>query len=208
MYLSYNKSGWVNSTKINRKLVARVGIIAVVMIVLFRYLGTLSGKSGMYTAYDNISIYVGSSIVCFDKYVTGTSNLPQDFSVTLMGSLWSMLNRFGANIHISEHVWSHQYWMHGASNVYTSIFPLYVKFGAIGTFILELLFGFISGSLWYRLKQGIASWAFVVVFGSFFFCFTYYSIAERVFSQIFTLTSVIEIIVTYLIISKLEIQSQ
>lgn len=204
MYLNYYKNGWTSPKKINRKLVVSVLVIAVVMVLLFRYFGTFSGKSGRYTLYDNICIYVGSSIVCLDKYLRGTSNLSSDFQVTLMSSLWSMLNKFGANIPISDSVWNHQYWNNGSSNVYTSLFPLYVKFGALGTLILQFLFGFCSGSLWKRLKKGVVTWSLVVIFASFFYFYTYYSIAERVFSQLFTLTSAIQIVATCVLFSWME----
>ena len=170
-------------------------------IFSFRYLGTFTGKTSRYSTYENLSIYFCGSIICFDKYLNGAVVL-KDYSPLLFNGIYSILNRIGASISLDNYVLPHTYWGKDfGANIYTSFLPYYSEFGLSGLLLIEFAIGLFYGTWWKKIMHGNASLFSIAIFGYFFYILVYYPIAERFFSQIFTLTSIIELVFAYLFFS-------
>ena len=211
LFFNYKKKNWsYKASNVSTKF--KVFLIFAVAIGGFRLLGYLTGKSNMYSFYDNICVYLGSPIVCLDRVVTGTANLRPGFHVTLVTSLLRMLNSVGIHIDLTGYVTPHQYWTsqtgRWGSNIYTSLFPFYINYGLVPLFISEFIFGSLYSILWNSVKSGKGSWtSFIIYADMFFYYICMFSIAERFFSQFFTLTSMVEIAVIAFIVKQLVISN-
>jgi oligosaccharide repeat unit polymerase len=188
-YMYYKKVNWL--PRANKKLVFRFFVIFVCVLFAFRMYGYLTGKSASSSLYDNISIYIGSSIICLDSYVTGASGISPLYRPQLLKGIYNALGYFGIKIP-STFSLPHQYWSNGASNVYTSLLPFLVLFGVIGLIVAKFVFGLIYGHLWKKIKSGKHE-MLAMCYGSFFNYLTMFSIAERMVSQLITLTTLVEI---------------
>lgn len=195
LFISYFKKGWIGK-KIRKGIGLKIVLIFVIALIAFRLLGYLTGKSDTYSLYDNMCIYMGSPIVCFDKFINGSGvRFISEYKPQLFKGIYSVINLLGGNIQINNYVFPHQYWNHAGSNIYTSLFVYYYKYGMIGLFFIESILGFLYGIMWKNLKKQYVKISFIVIYCNLFFYYiVMYFAAERFFSMLFTITSVFEIV--------------
>lgn len=194
MFLVYYKSNWL-TRKENKRLIFFVIILMVFGVFLFRLLGYLTGKSTLSNAYDNVSLYAGSSFISFDIYLQnkGTS-FPLGDKPLLFRGIYSIFNMIGFNIDAHAFYKPHQYWGRWGANVYSSLLEYHMKFGFIGLLVMELLIGSFYGIFWKKMRNNHITWPSIIILGELFFYYLcMYSIDERLFSQFFTLTSFVEV---------------
>ena len=148
------------------------------------------------------------SLINVDKVIVGTSNLPKDYHASLFSALKRTLNSLGFIFPVSASATPHQYWTsengRWGSNVYTSLFPFFVNYGGAVLLALETFFGFIYGAMWKFLKSKAVTWSAILVYADLFFYYiAMFSIAERILSQLFTITSLVEILFIFLLLRGL-----
>ena len=204
LFLHYRSNGW-QMQKSNTKMVRIIILIFIIALILFRLLGYLTGKSVTTTAYDNITAYMGSSFICFDKYLLNNgADFPASDTPLLFRGIYSIINMFGFNLDAHSFFKPHQHWGIWGSNVYSSLLEYHLKFGMVGLLIMEILIGAFYGTIWKKIKSGIASWNLVIVYAELFFCYLcMYSLDERFFCQFFTLTSFVEVFFICIITNKM-----
>ena len=203
--LYLGKYSYLRSNKKTKplKVVFFVLVISLTAVLLFRLLGTLTGKSERYSAYDNLTTYLSGAIVCFDKYIVGASGIPSSYTPQLLTGINSLLSKLGINSNLSDgFVLPHQHWPHAAANIYTSLFPYYLRFGLIGLLFAEFFVGFIYSFVWYKFKNYSSSIAIILISANFSYVLVYYPIAERFLSQLFSLTALFEITMILILCNK------
>lgn len=193
----YSKADW--QSKSNRKMIRKILFVFVVALFIFRSYGYLSGKSEMYSFYDNVSIYVGSSNICLDMFLTDKSSIPSNYNPSLFKGFYNLLGYLGIHIQTNSYALPHQYWNHGASNVFTSLMPYIAKFGIGGMLAVEFGLGTVYGVIWRGIRTRRYTLKVACIYGMFFYFLTVSSIAERMISEFFTLTSIVKIIVLLLL---------
>lgn len=203
LYSKYIHYKW-SKEALNIKIILKIILILFVALLIFRLLGYLTGKSDLYTFYDNICIYIGSSIVCFDKVITGNNiAFPYGYVPQIFGGYTIFLNMLGFNVEIDNLVWPHQYWDNGASNLYTSFFIYYVNYNVLGLLIIECFLGMIYGYIWKKVYLNRFSWVGVTIYGSILFYYLAMTpIYERFFTHFFTVTTLLEIIFMYIYLNQ------
>jgi oligosaccharide repeat unit polymerase len=169
---------------INKKITKYIFIGIIGFFVVFRVLGILTEKTGGLNLWDNISVYAGSSILCFDSYFIHRAGINANFGQNSFIGIYNILNRlvlpFGQASNNAEFV----FWSKYSSNVYTSLKPYVADFGVLGTLLLELYLGIFFGTIWNKYKSKAPSLLLIITYGRFFgFPLTMYSISENILSQ-------------------------
>lgn len=202
-YFEYVFHNWRSSCIGAKKIIKSIFVIFICLI-MFRLLGYLTGKSELYSFYDNLCIYIGSSIVCFDKVVCDNYiTFPFGYTPQLFSGVYSFLSILGVDTVTDNLVWPHQYWDNGASNLYTGLFIYYFNYGILGLLGVEMVLGYIYGVLWKRVSTNQVSLGGVIVYGSIFFYYlSMTSIYERFFTHFFTITTIIEIFFIWILIDR------
>ncbi len=164
---------------------------------LFILLGYLTGKSQNQTsAFDNLSIYFGSSIGAFDIYIKQFDySINNAFTQSLKG-LMNFLRYFGLDFRYAadEHM---GYLMYGDmthnTNVYTGLKVLLHDFDYLGMqavlFIEGVIFQMLHKRVYYRMANGNINTLIFYTYLSPFILLT--SVADRVFGNLLTITSLI-----------------
>ena len=172
----------------------------VIFIILFWQLGNLSGKSEVLTFWDTMSIYIGSSILCFDT-VIGNTDTYNFVGTNSFKGVYNILNTFGLDVTtVSNHL-DKVRWNGYSSNVFTAFNPYYLDFGPILSLVVVVIVGFIIGIMWRKFQKEKDNIFICVMYGRFIaLSAAMYSIAERLISNTLALNAIVEIIFSILII--------
>ncbi|MCA1033481.1 oligosaccharide repeat unit polymerase [Bacillus infantis] len=202
------KAGWSNSK--NSKYI-KVGIITfIVMLVVFYFLGTFTGKTSKLNLLETISIYVGSPIVAFDIFLQNYTN---GFSIffgenTLFG-IYDILQRFGFDvpnlIRIADFVNIGGY----ETNIYTSYMRYIKDFSYFGFLIIEMFLGAIYSFLYLNIKIKNKPTIIIVIFAIIFQTIIECSIEERFFMNVLSLGYFLRIgylVFLYFVLLKVKIK--
>ncbi len=183
--------------KIVKYSIAMFGIF----IVMFFLLGSLTGKDEVLNFNDTVSIYIGSSILCFDYLLTHGWDTPSFFGFATFRGVYGMIGRFiggvPAQSNHSEMVRFSEY----SSNVYTSFYPYVTDFGLIGSLIVIVFVGMIFGILWkLYLRSGRMSFITVIYGGLVGCALGMFSIAEKVLSNYIAMNVIAQLIFVKLLL--------
>ena len=181
--------------KFSMKIIFIFIITGALIIFMFLWLGTFTGKTQIQTdLFDNISMYSSSNIAALD-YKLGDfqydySNLGS-YSIRGLSNIFSL---FGVDLSLVEERnmefiilgnMTHQ------TNIYTCFYPLLYEFGYFGTFVIlfieGIIFQFVFRKVVFNSSKNNHKWfcIYIYICGYFFFSF----VAERVFSSLLTFTS-------------------
>lgn len=190
--------------EINRKIIKYAAIGFLLFFVLFRLLGTLTGKTAVWSFWDTLSIYAGSSIVCLDNFLNGTWTLSSLFGVKTFKGIYGLLNTLGFSVPAASNHAEMFRWQTYSSNVYSSFFPYLQDFGIAGTLVVEILVGLMCGFVWKRYLSRNNSYFLAVTYGHFWGAsLVYYSIAERLFTNNLALHVFVEVFFFFVLIRLL-----
>lgn len=190
--------------KINKKMLKYSMLLIGLFIPVFFVLGTLTGKDEALNFNDTISIYLGSSILCFDYFITHDWDLPSFFGLHTFRGLYGIIGRFVEGIPFQSNDAEMVRWSGYSSNVYTAFAPYVTDFGLVGSFLVIIISGVIFGYLWRKyLSQQTITLLSIVYGGLFGYALCMLPIAERLFSNYTALNVIVQLIFVKLFLSKL-----
>jgi len=129
-------------------------ISVVVFFAIFQYLGKFTGKTGIYSAWETFSIYAGSPIAAFSRWLETAASRNRKFGKETFWGLISLLNRFGFGIESVSLTKEFVVFNDGSeTNIYTSLRHYYHDFGALGLFIIYLIKGILMTKFYIYIKK-------------------------------------------------------
>lgn len=180
---------------------ARYGIIVfVVLLLAFFELGKATGKSQIFSPFDTLSIYIGSSIGAFDAYLKNPSSYSNSFAgETLYGirSIFRMFNEkiVSTPIALPFHMVAHGY----NTNVYTALRRYINDFGIIGMYVIMFFEGIIFGNWERLLKEKKSKGLSLLLYAYFMYDIIMMSIEENFLREFLTLAQIFILIVFYIV---------
>ncbi len=197
LYYSLKRTGKIIKPGKTVRYIA-IGFIA--FIILFWQLGKLTGKNEVLSFWDTMSIYIGSSILCFDDILSNVNSFNFIGTNSFKG-IYNILARFGFNVTTLSNHADKIRWNGYSSNVFTAFYPYYCDYGPIVSMLMILIVGFIIGMLWRKYQNESDNITIGILYGRFVAGSTaMYSIAERLLSNTLALNAIVEIVLTILII--------
>ncbi len=182
------------------KTVLYIVIGLVIFLFLFWQLGKLTGKNTVLSLWDTLSIYIGSSILCFDAYMNQTNSYNLIGTNTFKG-IYNMLARFGLQVDTIGNHADKIRWNGYSSNIFTAFYAYYSDYGPLFSLIVVSIAGLLIGVLWGSFREGKGDFILAVLYGRFVaYAVAMYSIAERFFSENLALNTILEMIFVFFII--------
>jgi len=181
------------------------GFLAILLfLMVFQYLGTLTGKTGISSTWETISIYAASPIPALDEWLNSsfadTSTLGKE---TFWGFI-SLVNRFGFAIEPVSLTKEFTFFSNGSkTNIYTAIRHYYNDFGFLGVFIIYLLKGLFLTTFYMYIKRINSFNVVVIVYSYFAYAIVRQITASEFLSAYFTvyhMLTIIGIIIAYKVI--------
>lgn len=191
------KTGWKNN--VNYKYI-RLGFFTfVIMLIIFYFLGSYTGKTAKLNLFETISIYTGSSIVAFDKFLqskpVGTSAL---FGENTLFGIYEILHRFDRDfpnlIKQAEFIGFGEY----QTNIYTSYMRYIKDFSILGFVLIEIFLGSLYSLMYLKLKIRNRPSVRIIVYAIIFQTILECSIEERFFMNVISIGYLFRI--SYLVI--------
>lgn len=190
--------------EINRKMIKYAFVGFILFFVVFRLLGTLTGKSSVLSFWDTLSIYVGSSIGCLDNFLNGTWQLSTPFASSTFRGIYNIFHMLGFPAPAASNHAEMFRWQQYSSNVYTSFYPYLLDFGVPLTLVIQILLGLLCGLLWKKYVSRENSFFLVINYGHLWGgSLVYFSIAERLCSNMLALNVFVEVFFTLILIRLL-----
>lgn len=193
IYIIQRKCG---KQKFNNKMIKYIVIGIVVFFTIFWLAGALTGKSGILSLWDTISIYAGSSVLCLDSFIKHPHPISTTFGMRSFVGLYNFLNRIGFAFPQGSNHAEFVFWQGGkySSNIYTALFPYIQDFSIAGAIILQLFLGIIFGLIWKRYIGNYAGSMLLITYGRFWGTpLAFYSITEVLFTSNIALNTIVEI---------------
>lgn len=187
------------SVKSNIKTIVNGILLVVVFLVLFRFLGYLTGKSDYLGLWDNISIYLGSSIIAFGIYIENGSLNNVYFGEETLGGIYSALNFIGLNFPRLYVPLESISWLNVRTNVYTSLRRYINDYGLFGLILIQFILGLGYGYNFNKFKYSRNTHIRLILFAKLFFPVVEAVIEERFFNIIFTTGMLYDLVILVLI---------
>lgn len=186
-YYILSKNTLFGSRKIkflNCRKFFRTMIGLVLFVIGFYALGLITGQSKVYSLWDTISVYFGSSIVCLNDGIINSNNQNFVFGQYSFRGVNRFLSFIGVDIpDFSNHL-ENVYFGELGSNVYTALFPYVQDFGVPVSYMLQCFVGIVFGYMWKKYMLSSNGDFIQLVYGRFFgSALLLYSVAERLFSE-------------------------
>jgi len=145
------------------------GLVALsLFLMIFQYLGTLTGKTGIYSTWETISIYAASSIPALDEWLNSSIPNVSTLGKETFWGLVSFINRFGLEIEPISLTKEFIIFDNGSkTNIYTAVRHYYNDFGFLGVFIIYLLKGLFLTKFYLYIKK-IGSFNVMAIIYSYF----------------------------------------
>lgn len=178
----------------------KIGILVfAVLLIVFFQLGKATGKSQIFSPFDTISVYAGSSIGALNEYLKN----PSSFSEGLFGGetlyglrYWARL--FNKNIVSTKIALPFTYVKGGYNtNVYTALRRYINDYGFIGMYLIQFIKGVIFGSWSYSLRKNKRIGLSLILYGYFMYDIVLQSIEENFLRELFTTAQIFILIVFY-----------
>lgn len=188
--------------KINKEIIRYSAILVAVFIPIFFILGSLTGKDEALNFNDTVSIYLGSSILCFDYFLNHGWITPELFGFNTFRGFYGIIGRFIGGLPAQSNHSEMVRWQEYSSNVYTCFAPYITDFGVIGSFIVIILVGLFFGYMWrVFLNQKTVTFHSVVYGGLLGYALSMFSIAERLLSNYIALNVIAQLLLIYILLN-------
>jgi len=188
--------------KINKEIIRYSAILIAAFIPLFFILGSLTGKDEALNFNDTVSIYLGSSILCFDYFLNHGWTMPELFGFNTFRGLYGIIGRFIGGLPAQSNHSEMVRWQEYSSNVYTSFAPYITDFGIVGSFVILIFVGLFFGYMWrVFLNQKTITFHSVVYGGLLGYALSMFSIAERLLSNYIALNVIAQLMFIYILLN-------
>ena len=177
-------------------LLGVVGII--VFLILFRFLGFLTGKTDVRNLWDDISIYIGSSIVGLNQYLREPGQ-SEFFGKETLYNIYTILRKLRLTS-IAEYNTPLEfiYFSDFRTNIYTSLRRYIQDYGQFGMLFIFFIQGMFYSGWMEKIKRTTTSAINIIIFCSIFYPVVEVAIDEQFVSNIFTLATLYQSIYLYI----------
>lgn len=145
-----------NDMRVNMKTIRTILLIVALLYIVFFVAGYLTGKSQMQeSAFENISLYTGSSIGALDKWLGENSETGQYFGSVIFRGISNILSLLGlpTNFVKDPHIrFINLGNMSHTTNVFSCIAELLSDVGSFGMFLILFLEGTFSQILYKKAR--------------------------------------------------------
>lgn len=181
----------------------------VILFSVFYIAGMLTNKVQGFNMFSVLSAYTGDAIIAFDKVVS------EDFEATnskywgqgLFNLYYNFLYLLPLGYEKISSNLNMVYWNGGSTNIYTSLLYYWKYLGIFGCICLNMLIGIIFGHIYQKAFFSKSNFA-LILYSYIIFVLTYFPIAERFFSYLLTITSIIEITILFIFYSKILVKDR
>lgn len=196
--------GW--SKNIFIKVFKKGVLTLAIFLIVFYYLGYLTGKSTDKNLFDYLALYVSGSLPALDNYISTYSYDFSNFgSNTLMG-----INSFLKYIGLEgfENYRNLEFTII-TSNLRTNVYTVYRRllhdYGILGMIIIRFLFGYVYTKIYLKIKhRQYKNHHFMILFyGTIFYPIAIQAIDEGFFKSIVTITFLLQTLMFYILFKVL-----
>lgn len=186
------KNGWKG--RVNFKIIL-YGIIGIALfLMIFRLSGYLTGKSEKYTLWDNLSAYIGSSIIALDIYLLNPP-VKDFFGKETFSSIYHILRKFGYDIPYYRVPNEFLSWQNVTNvNIYTSLRRYIQDFSIFGMLFLQFLLGVFYGGYYQFIKVKNKVGPALIVYAMLFFPVVQFALEERFFMNVISVAGIYNLI--------------
>lgn len=195
------------SNRLDWKIVS-YGISGIIIFLLiFRLLGFLTTKTDSREIWDDISIYMGSSIVGLNQYLDSFHSTNDFFGKETLYNIYKILRKINL-VSIPEYNTPLEflYFNGSRTNIYTSFRRYIQDYNYIGLYFILFFQGFFYSYWIEKIKRRKVSGLYIILLCSIFYPVVEISLDEQFISNIFSLTtfyqSIYLIMLYYLLIGK------
>lgn len=192
-------SNWSN--KGDKEIIKRGIITLAIIFFVFRIVGE-NLRGSIYgterTLWGNISKYVGSSIIAFNKYLEIPSKA-SFFGEETLYSFYSALNKFGFNYTILPNNLEFVTWNNVSTNIYTSLRRYIHDYGYLGMAIIQVFKGILYGHFFYRIKHQRLMGLPLVLYAMLIYPVVFDFIEERFIINVLSASNIITVILIVVI---------
>lgn len=191
----------------NRKFETNMIKFFVLGTAVFIGLGMLTGKSSLYNSvFENISMYIASGIPAFDKSI-------ETARIGFTGiSIWGIINflgKFGFHFKIENNYLPYIYlpYMNHSTNIYTFMKRPYEDYGMLLMMIIFCMLAIIYTRIYIKLvNQQYKRYTFALLVYASIYYPIFMTFSDFRFSDIISVTGLVQIIVYYIISRKIDMQ--
>lgn len=201
-FVMYNtRYGWKRSVTLR---VVGFGAAALgLFFVAFTLMGLLTGKTGVRSVWDTISIYTGLSIPSFDVYLNTPRQESSLFGGETLYGIYNILRTLGADLPETVRHLEFAHFGDYAGNVYTSLRRYVNDYGFAGMIVIQFLLGALSAAFYRYIKKAQNPGFPLIIYSYLFYILVMQGIDELLFSSlagttgIYTLLYLVVIYITF-----------
>lgn len=191
------KRGWDNSVDLKIMRYAVLGLFT--FLILFRLLGYLTDKSGNRQLWNDISVYMGSSIFGLDYFLKNPHTNPF-FGRETLYNLYPALTKLGlTNIPAYNSTLDFFYFSGSRSNIYTAIRRLIQDYGVSGMAIIFTVQGFFFSKWLNIIKYHRVKGFTILLFTMFMYIVVELAIDEQFVVNLVSINTFYKIIFTLIV---------
>jgi oligosaccharide repeat unit polymerase len=196
------KTNWKST---NSKKYVRIGVIVLsVTVVVFFFLGNLTGKTSIFNFFETLSIYFGSSIVALDGFLeSGFVENGSIFGGNTLFGIYDILRRLGFDIEplnkAAEFTTIGSY----RTNIYTSYMRYIKDFSHLGLILVQFFLGILFSSYYLRIKRENSPSLRILLYAILFQVILETAIEERFFMNILSIGYIIRFAYIFVLYSLL-----
>jgi oligosaccharide repeat unit polymerase len=185
------------SKKIDFRIIKYALIGIIIFLISFRLLGYLTGKSQYLNLWNNFSIYLGSPIIAFSKYLN--KNITNTiFGEETLSNFYRIMNHFGFDFKIIAVPLEPVIWDNVKTNIYTSLRRYIQDYTILGMILIQFILGLLYGSWFNWIKRKNLIGFPLILFSKLFYPVLESVIEERFFNLVLTPGSVYDVIMLYI----------
>ena len=165
-------------------------LVIIVFCAIFYLLGFLTKKSETLSFFDNISVYIGGSLVSLNNWLENFLSTTTFFGEESLVGIRKVLYK----LHLTDHyVVRHlEFVSFGAyrGNVYSASRRYLSDFGYAGLFIMQVLSTFSFSFIYNKIKRKMTPSGLIIVYGYIIYAAAMEAIDELFFSAVFEISNV------------------
>lgn len=173
--------------------------IIVVFCIIFYLLGYLTRKSEALSFFDNISVYVGGSLVSFNNWLENFKFCNKYVGIESFVGIRKILYRLNLVDYWSVRHLEFTSFGFFCSNVYTAFRRYLSDFGYFGIFVFQMLSTVIFSTMYNKIKKSKKPGGLIVVYGYIGYAEAMAAIDELLFSAVFEISNIYVFVYGYIL---------
>lgn len=178
----------------------KYGVITIMIFCLIFYLlGFLTKKSTALSFFDNISIYIGGSLVSFNKWLKNFTSTTQFFGEESLVGIRKILYK----LHLTDYYTVRHLEFVNFGKFHGNVFSAFRRylsdFGYLGLFIMQFFSTFSFSFIYNKIKKNKVPGGMIIVYGYIIYAAAMEAIDELFFSAVFEISNVYVFIYGFII---------